>query len=48
MSEDVYVGIDVSKTELVVAVRPGSESFRSSGGTLITSTSIITHEKRST
>jgi hypothetical protein len=23
----VYVGIDVSKTELVVAVRPSSESF---------------------
>jgi hypothetical protein len=28
MEEDVYVGIDVSKTELVVAVRPGGESFR--------------------
>ena len=27
MDEDVYVGIDVSKTELVVAVRPSSESF---------------------
>ena len=28
MDKDVYVGIDVSKTELVVAVRPSSESFR--------------------
>ena len=28
IKEDVYVGIDVSKTELVVAVRPGGESFR--------------------
>jgi transposase len=27
MDKDVYVGIDVSKTELVVAVRPSSESF---------------------
>jgi hypothetical protein len=27
MGEDVYVGIDVSKTELVVAVRPSGESF---------------------
>ena len=27
MDEDVYVGIDVSKTELVVAVRPSGESF---------------------
>jgi hypothetical protein len=31
MGEDVYVGIDVSKTELVVAVRPSGESFASSG-----------------
>ncbi|MGD0291749.1 MAG: transposase [Candidatus Binataceae bacterium] len=29
MDEDVYVGIDVSKTELVVAVRPSGESFTS-------------------
>jgi hypothetical protein len=27
MDEDVYVGIDVSKTELVVAVRPSGKSF---------------------
>ena len=27
MDKDVYVGIDVSKTELVVAVRPGGGSF---------------------
>jgi hypothetical protein len=27
MDKDVYVGIDVSKTELVVAVRPSGESF---------------------
>jgi len=27
MEEDVYVGIDVSKTELVVAMRPYGESF---------------------
>ena len=27
MGEDVYVGIDVSKAELVVAVRPSGESF---------------------
>ena len=27
MGEDVYVGIDVSKTELVVALRPSGESF---------------------
>jgi transposase len=27
MGEDVYVGIDVSKTQLVVAVRPSGESF---------------------
>jgi len=28
MEEDVYVGIDLSKTDLVAAVRPGGESFR--------------------
>jgi hypothetical protein len=27
MGEEVYVGIDVSKTQLVVAVRPGPQSF---------------------
>jgi len=27
MDEDVYVGIDVSKTELVVAVRPSGQSL---------------------
>ena len=27
MDKNVYVGIDVSKTELAVAVRPSSESF---------------------
>ncbi len=27
MGEEVYVGIDVSKTELVVAVRPSGQSF---------------------
>ncbi len=27
MDEDVYVGIDVSKTELVLALRPSGESF---------------------
>ena len=27
MGEDVYVGIDVSKTELVVAARPSGESL---------------------
>ena len=27
MGQDVYVGIDVSKTELAVAVRPSGESF---------------------
>jgi hypothetical protein len=27
MGEEVYVGIDVSKTELVVGVRPSGQSF---------------------